>query len=163
MLRIETFLKSCTDDERRMTKIIPQGCSICDLPTPVFHNSVSSLSISIYLSISLSFSISIFLSPPPPPPPPLSLSLSLSLPHLPPPGDTGEIKSEVREQINTKVGEWREEGKAEIVPGVSQKTQTSPSEHPVNFFKTTHFCAFLLLQYMLNVWHKGPSQKFAQA
>ena len=34
-------------------------------------------------------------------------------------GDTGEIKTEVREQINTKVAEWREEGKAEIVPGVS--------------------------------------------
>ncbi|KAI9023253.1 TIP49 C-terminus-domain-containing protein [Hyaloraphidium curvatum] len=33
-------------------------------------------------------------------------------------GDTGEIKSEVREQINTKVTEWREEGKAEIVAGV---------------------------------------------
>jgi len=33
-------------------------------------------------------------------------------------GDTGEIKAEVREQINTKVAEWREEGKAEIVPGV---------------------------------------------
>ena len=33
-------------------------------------------------------------------------------------GDTGEIKSEVREQINSKVMEWREEGKAEIVPGV---------------------------------------------
>jgi RuvB-like protein 2 len=33
-------------------------------------------------------------------------------------GDTGEIRSEVRAQINTKVGEWREEGKAEIVPGV---------------------------------------------
>lgn len=33
-------------------------------------------------------------------------------------GDTGEIKSEVREQINAKVGEWREEGKAEIIPGV---------------------------------------------
>lgn len=33
-------------------------------------------------------------------------------------GDTGEIKSEVREQINDKVAEWREEGKAEIVPGV---------------------------------------------
>jgi len=33
-------------------------------------------------------------------------------------GDTGEIKSEVREQINTKVAEWREEGKAEIIPGV---------------------------------------------
>ncbi|KAL1924367.1 uncharacterized protein VTP21DRAFT_7402 [Calcarisporiella thermophila] len=33
-------------------------------------------------------------------------------------GDTGEIKSEVRDQINTKIAEWREEGKAEIVPGV---------------------------------------------
>ncbi|KAI9735214.1 MAG: RuvB-like protein 2 [Cirrosporium novae-zelandiae] len=33
-------------------------------------------------------------------------------------GDTGEIRSEVRDQINTKVGEWREEGKARIVPGV---------------------------------------------
>lgn len=33
-------------------------------------------------------------------------------------GDTGEIRSEVREQIDTKVSEWREEGKAEIVPGV---------------------------------------------
>ncbi|VDP93403.1 unnamed protein product [Echinostoma caproni] len=34
-------------------------------------------------------------------------------------GDTGEIKAEVRDQINHKVAEWREEGKAEIVPGVS--------------------------------------------
>ncbi|XP_071830646.1 ruvB-like 2 isoform X3 [Apostichopus japonicus] len=33
-------------------------------------------------------------------------------------GDTGEIKMEVREQINAKVAEWREEGKADIVPGV---------------------------------------------
>merc|ERR1711871_619353 len=33
-------------------------------------------------------------------------------------GDTGEIKVEVREQIDLKVAEWREEGKAEIVPGV---------------------------------------------
>lgn len=33
-------------------------------------------------------------------------------------GDTGEIKSEVRDQINGKVAEWKEEGKAEIVPGV---------------------------------------------
>ena len=31
-------------------------------------------------------------------------------------GDTGEIKSEVREQIDSKVAEWREEGKAEIIP-----------------------------------------------
>ncbi len=33
-------------------------------------------------------------------------------------GDTGEIKAEVREQIDLKVAEWREEGKATIVPGV---------------------------------------------
>ncbi|KAG0616911.1 hypothetical protein M758_5G150800 [Ceratodon purpureus] len=33
-------------------------------------------------------------------------------------GDTGEIRSEVREQIDGKVAAWREEGKAEIVPGV---------------------------------------------
>ena len=33
-------------------------------------------------------------------------------------GDTGEIKTEVREQIDLKVAEWREEGKASIVPGV---------------------------------------------
>jgi RuvB-like protein 2 len=33
-------------------------------------------------------------------------------------GDTGEIKSEIREQIDTKVSEWRAEGKAEIAPGV---------------------------------------------
>merc|ERR1712224_934892 len=33
-------------------------------------------------------------------------------------GDTGEIKSEVRDQIDAKVAEWREDGKADIVPGV---------------------------------------------
>uniref|UniRef100_A0A914GXH8 RuvB-like helicase n=1 Tax=Globodera rostochiensis TaxID=31243 RepID=A0A914GXH8_GLORO len=33
-------------------------------------------------------------------------------------GDTGEIKSEVREQIDKKVVEWREENKAQIIPGV---------------------------------------------
>lgn len=33
-------------------------------------------------------------------------------------GDTGEIKPEVREQIDLKVADWREEGKATIVPGV---------------------------------------------
>ncbi|XP_041343890.1 LOW QUALITY PROTEIN: ruvB-like 2, partial [Pyrgilauda ruficollis] len=39
-------------------------------------------------------------------------------PQTPNPGDTGEIKPEVREQINAKVAEWREEGKAEVIPGV---------------------------------------------
>jgi len=33
-------------------------------------------------------------------------------------GDTGEIKAEVREQINMKVAAWREEGRATISPGV---------------------------------------------
>merc|ERR1712167_1870 len=33
-------------------------------------------------------------------------------------GDTGEIKNEVREQIDAKVAEWREDGRATIVPGV---------------------------------------------
>lgn len=33
-------------------------------------------------------------------------------------GDTGEIKTEVREQIDSKVAEWREEGKSDIIPGV---------------------------------------------
>lgn len=33
-------------------------------------------------------------------------------------GDVGEIRSEVRDQINQKVAEWKDEGKAEIVPGV---------------------------------------------
>ena len=33
-------------------------------------------------------------------------------------GDTGEIKSEIRDQINQKISQWREEGKAELVPGV---------------------------------------------
>lgn len=30
---------------------------------------------------------------------------------------------EVREQINAKVAEWREEGKAEVIPGVSPKNK----------------------------------------
>ena len=33
-------------------------------------------------------------------------------------GDTGEIKAEVRDQINQRVAEWREHGKAEIIHGV---------------------------------------------
>jgi RuvB-like protein 2 len=33
-------------------------------------------------------------------------------------GDTGEIKQEVRDQIDQKVSEWREDGRADIVPGV---------------------------------------------
>jgi RuvB-like protein 2 len=33
-------------------------------------------------------------------------------------GDTGEIKHEIRLQINAKVAEWREEGRATLVPGV---------------------------------------------
>lgn len=41
-------------------------------------------------------------------------------------GDTGEIKPEVRDQINNKVAEWREEGKAEIVPGVLFIDEVTP-------------------------------------
>ena len=33
-------------------------------------------------------------------------------------GDTGEIRDEIRDQIDTKVQEWREEGRAVLVPGV---------------------------------------------
>lgn len=33
-------------------------------------------------------------------------------------GETGEIKQEVRDQIDTKIAEWKEEGKSDIVPGV---------------------------------------------
>ena len=33
-------------------------------------------------------------------------------------GDTGEIKQEVRDQIDSKVGEWKQQGKADLVPGV---------------------------------------------
>lgn len=33
-------------------------------------------------------------------------------------GDTGEIKPEIREKVNAKLSEWKEEGKAEIRPGV---------------------------------------------
>lgn len=33
-------------------------------------------------------------------------------------GDTGEIKQEVREQIDNKLTEWKEQNKAEVIPGV---------------------------------------------
>lgn len=33
-------------------------------------------------------------------------------------GDIGEIKGEIRQQIDTKVAEWKEEGRATLVPGV---------------------------------------------
>ena len=33
-------------------------------------------------------------------------------------GDTGEIKTEIRNQIDVKVNEWREEGRATLIPGV---------------------------------------------
>jgi RuvB-like protein 2 len=33
-------------------------------------------------------------------------------------GDTGNISQDIRDQIDQKVAEWREEGKAEIIPGV---------------------------------------------
>jgi RuvB-like protein 2 len=33
-------------------------------------------------------------------------------------GDTGEIKTEIRDQIDLKIAEWREEGRASLTPGV---------------------------------------------
>jgi RuvB-like protein 2 len=33
-------------------------------------------------------------------------------------GDTGEIKPEIRDSIDQKINEWREEGRAELIPGV---------------------------------------------
>ncbi len=42
-------------------------------------------------------------------------------------GDTGEIRSEVREQIDSKIAQWREEGKAEIIPGVLFIDEVTPS------------------------------------
>lgn len=33
-------------------------------------------------------------------------------------GDSGEIKSEIRDQIDLKINEWRDEGKAILIPGV---------------------------------------------
>merc|ERR1712157_656035 len=33
-------------------------------------------------------------------------------------GDTGEIKQEIRDQIDMKIDNWRETGKADIIPGV---------------------------------------------
>lgn len=33
-------------------------------------------------------------------------------------GDTGEIRQEIRDQIDAKVAEWREEGRATLIPGV---------------------------------------------
>ena len=33
-------------------------------------------------------------------------------------GDTGEIKTEVRESIDARINQWKEEGKCEVVPGV---------------------------------------------
>lgn len=44
-------------------------------------------------------------------------------------GDTGEINSEIRDQINTKVGEWKEEGKADIIPGVLFVSYTVHSKY----------------------------------
>ena len=53
-------------------------------------------------------------------------------------GDTGEIKPELRNQINTKVAEWREEGKAEIIPGVTVPFYPYPSSALILAFR---FCS----------------------
>lgn len=47
-------------------------------------------------------------------------------------GDTGEIKPELRNQIDTKVAEWREEGKAEIIPGVGAIRLNNTVEMPTD-------------------------------
>lgn len=69
------------------------------------------------------------------------------------------MKTEVRQQINSKVAEWREEGKAELVPGVlfidEVSTKFLPSQSPLlpvstiedyTLFGIFHvfFCIFLL-------------------
>ena len=46
-------------------------------------------------------------------------------------GDTGEIKAEVREQIDTKVSEWRGESKADVVPGVRASPQLTSLWSPL--------------------------------
>jgi len=51
-------------------------------------------------------------------------------------GDTGEIKPELRNQINTKVAEWREEGKAEIIPGVSIQSICAHMIGPKSLFRS---------------------------
>lgn len=61
---------------------------------------------------------------------------------LSPSGDTGEIKGEVREQINAKVAEWREEGKADIVPGVRKFFNVCcPSVHCNNLILIDLHCS----------------------
>jgi len=53
-------------------------------------------------------------------------------------GDTGEIKPELRNQINTKVAEWREEGKADIVPGVSAQQRSATTKNLIILLGTFH-------------------------
>ena len=53
-------------------------------------------------------------------------------------GDTGEIKPELRNQIDTKVAEWREEGKAEIIPGVSASLVTIPPDCALTQYLPRH-------------------------
>nr|GEW67110.1 RuvB-like 2 [Tanacetum cinerariifolium] len=43
--------------------------------------------------------------------------------------DTGDIRAEVREQIDTKVAECREEGKAEIIPAYELSYNRSDKGH----------------------------------
>jgi len=53
-------------------------------------------------------------------------------------GDIGEIKPEVREQIDQKVAEWREEGRAEIVPGVLSSMRSTCLILNVSHSSTEH-------------------------
>lgn len=73
-------------------------------------------------------------------------------------GDTGEIKSEVREQINAKVCEWREEGKAEIIPGVSFFLYASICFSCVSVKRFSLGCrCYLLMRCICWTWSAFPS------
>ena len=66
-------------------------------------------------------------------------------------GDTGEIKPELRNQIDTKVAEWREEGKAEIIPGVRTPRRNSTSGLRVDVVLTRFQVLFIDEVHMLDI------------
>lgn len=48
-------------------------------------------------------------------------------------GDTGEINPDIRAQVDAKILEWVEEGKAELIPGVLF------IEHVINFYLYVYY------------------------
>ncbi|KAH7839809.1 hypothetical protein Vadar_009136 [Vaccinium darrowii] len=67
-------------------------------------------------------------------------------------GDTGEIRAEVREQIDTKVAEWREEGKAEIMPvkrQLERRTKMKPMQWSLEPYSDMEMLEFQELQGLL--------------